>query len=173
MKAALKNHKIADYFNRYIDLVEDIDIISGLEKNLSETKALFDLLIESQGDYQYAEGKWTIKELLIHIIDAERIFGYRALCISRNDKTDLPGFNHDDFVKYADANNRTLCDISKEFEAVRQASISLFKNFTPEALNRAGKANGKEMTVLALAYLTIGHAIHHTNVLREKYLNHE
>jgi len=173
MKTALANHKIAEYFNRYIELVNDIDIISGLEKNLSNTKDLFDLLTENQGDYRYQDDKWSIKELLTHIIDAERIFCYRALSIARNDKTDLPGFDHDGFVKYADANSRTFCDIANEFETVRKATLSLFNGFSDEALEREGKANGKEMTVLAIGYLIIGHAIHHANVLKEKYLSHE
>ena len=173
MKTALAQQKIADYFNKYIELIDDVDIVSGLEKNLAEIKAFFDLLVESQGDYRYQDNKWSIKEVLMHIIDTERIFCYRALSIARNNKTDLPGFDHDEFVKYANANNRTFCDIANEFETVRRSTISLFSSFSDEALDKAGKANGKDMTVLALGYLTIGHTIHHINVLKEKYLNHE
>lgn len=171
MKEALENHNFAEYFSHYIDLVEDIDIEEALEKNQSELKELFDFLVEDQGNYKYAEDKWSIKDLLVHIIDTERIFCYRALSFARNEKADLAGFEHDEYVKSAEADNRTLCDISKDFEATRKATLQLFKSFTPDMLSKEGTASGNRLTVSAIGYIIVGHSIHHLKVLEEKYLN--
>ena len=171
MKELLAEHNFAEYFNRYINLVDDEEILIVLEKNNNNLRELFDLLVESQGEYRYAEDKWSIKELLVHLIDAERIFCYRALSFARNDSTDLPGFDHDEYVKYSDANNRTLNDIAKEFEAVRRSTIALYKNFSTEILNASGTANGNKLTVTAIGYIIVGHATHHINILEEKYLH--
>lgn len=171
MKESLVEHNFSEYFNYYINLVEDQEVIDVLEKNNSDIKGLFDLLVESQGDYRYAEEKWSIKELLVHLIDTERIFCYRALSFSRNDQTDLPGFDHDDFVKHSHANERSLSDIANEFKAVRKATIYLFKSFNEHMLKAKGTANGNQLTVTAIGYIIVGHAKHHMNVLQEKYLN--
>jgi len=170
MKEELKGHNFAEYFNYYINLVEDDEVLNVLEDNKNKVNGLFDLLIESNGDYRYAEDKWSIKELLVHLIDTERVFCYRALCFARNEKNDLPGFDHETYVNYSDANNRSLYEIQKEFETVRKATISLFENFTPEILNFSGTANGNRLTVLAIGYIITGHAKHHLTVLKEKYL---
>jgi hypothetical protein len=170
MKEELANHNFAEYFKYYISLVEDDQILNVLHKNNSDLKELFDLLIEDNGSYRYAEGKWSIKELLVHLIDTERIFCYRALCIARNEKNDLLGFDHDEYVKNSDANERTLYDIAKEFDSVRKSTITLFENFSPNMLNATGTAAGNKLTVMAIGYLIVGHAKHHMNVLEEKYL---
>lgn len=171
MNNSIESHNFAEYFNHYINLVKDNDnLIDVLENTHLNTNGLLDLITEDQGDYAYDEGKWTIKELLIHLIDTERIFCNRALRFARNDKTDLPGYDHDDYVQYSNAKNRTICDIQKEFNLVRAASIALFKSFSDEMLERTGTANGNKLTVLAIGFIIGGHEVHHTNILTERYL---
>lgn len=171
MKEALNNHNFSDYFKYYIGLVNDNnDVITALEQTHKKTNELIDLITEEHGNYAYAEGKWTIKELLVHLIDTERIFCNRALRIARNDKTDMPGYDHDAYVPFSGANERTICDIYKEFNEVRESTISLFKSFTPEMLARSGTANGNALTVLAIGFIMSGHEIHHVKVMEEKYL---
>ncbi len=170
MKEALAKHNFAEYFNYYINLVEDDEVLNVLQKNNKSIHKLFSLLAETKGNYRYAKGKWSVKELLVHLIDTERIFCYRALCIARNEKSDLPSFDHEAYVKNSNASKRTLVDIAKEFDAVRKATIALFENFTPKMLNASGTANGNQLTVLAIGYLIVGHAKHHLTVLQEKYM---
>ena len=170
MKKALAKHNFAEYFNYYINLVEDDEVLNVLQNNNNDIHKLFGLLAETKGNYQYAKDKWSIKELLVHLIDTERIFCYRALCIARNEKSVLLSFDHEAYVKNSNANERTLVDIAKEFDAVRKATIALFQNFTPKMLAASGSANGNQLTVLAIGYLIVGHAKHHLNVLQEKYL---
>jgi len=148
----------------------DDDVINALEVAHKRTNELIDLITEEQGNGAYAEGKWTIKELLVHMIDTERIFCNRALRIARNDKTDMPGYEHDAYVSYSGANERRLIDIYKEFNVVRQGTIALFNSFTPEMLERGGTANGNALTVLSIGYIIAGHETHHTNVMDERYL---
>jgi len=172
MQSTLANHKFATYFQFYIDLVKDnSNHISALESVHQQTNKIINLITEEKGVYAYAEGKWTIKELLVHLIDTERIFCNRALRFARNDQTNLPGYDHDEFVNYSGANERSLDDIKKEFDLVRAATIALFKSFTPEMYKREGMANNNKLTVLAIAYIIAGHETHHINVLKEKYLN--
>lgn len=172
MKKELVSHNFATYFQGYINLVEDTqDVLTALELTHRRTNEILDLIAEEDGDYVYAEGKWTIKELLVHLIDTERIFCSRALQIARNDKTNFPGYDHDEYVNYSDSNKRSLSDIYKEYNLVRQSTIALFKSFTPEMLEREGTANNNKLTVLAIGFIIAGHETHHINVLEEKYLN--
>jgi uncharacterized damage-inducible protein DinB len=120
--------------------------------------------------FRYAAGKWTIKEILQHLVDDERIYAYRALRFARNDETELPGFEQDDYALYSGANGRDIVDILKEFAAVRRATISLFEGFDRAALQRAGVADGKVMSVRAAAYHIAGHELRHLNIIRERYL---
>lgn len=171
MKEGLDNHNFSDYFKYYTSLVNrNYDVITALEHTHKKTNELLDLVTEEQGDYAYAEGKWTIKELLVHLIDTERIFCNRALRIARNDKTEMPGYDHDAYVPFSGANERRICDICKEFNEVRESTVSLFKSFTPEMLERTGSANGNNLTTLSIGYIISGHEIHHRNVMDEKYL---
>jgi hypothetical protein len=168
----INTHQFANYFNHYIDLVKDHkSLIDALELTCKETQGLLDLIVEDDGDYAYAEGKWTIKELLIHIIDTERIFCNRAIRFARNDKTELPGYDHDAFIAYSGAKNRKLSDIACELLLVRQSTVALFKSFDDEMLARGGKANGNDLTVLAIGFIIAGHEQHHVNVLKERYMN--
>jgi len=121
-------------------------------------------------DYRYAEGKWTIKDIIQHIIDTERIFGYRALRISRNDQTPLPGFEENDYVKNTNANSRSVQELLSEFSAVRHSTLYLFKSFSKEQLTRMGTASNHPISVRAIGFLNIGHLIHHQKVFEERYL---
>ena len=172
MVESLVKHNFADYFKYYVNLVNDNEnVISALEHTHKQTNDLLDLITEDQGNYAYTEDKWTIKELLVHLIDTERIFCNRALRFARNDKTDLPGYDHDDYVNYSGANERSICEICKEYNVVRHATIAMFKSFTEEMLERQGTANGNELTVLSIGFIISGHETHHVNVMNEKYLN--
>src|SRR5215831_13914325 len=160
----------APSYEQYIKLVPDGDIISILDSQLESTLALLGTLPEAKSSSAYAPGKWTIKELLGHIIDTERIFTYRALCIGRNDKTPLPGFEQDDYVAGTHFNTRHLASVLEELTAVRRAGVHLFKHFTEEEWLRRGSANQKEITTRALAYNIAGHERHHLNILKTRYL---
>ena len=172
MNETLTSHNFSEYFKHYINLVDDNEnVISALEHTHQRTNELLDLITEEQGSYAYADGKWTIKELLIHLIDTERIFCNRALRFARNDKTDLPGYDHDEYVKHSGASERSICDICKEYNSVRQGTIALFNSFNPAMLNKEGTANNNNLTVLAIGFIISGHETHHINVLEEKYLD--
>ena len=171
MQSTLTNHNFSAYFEHYINLVNDnSNFIDELNKVHKETNEILDLITEEKGVFAYAEGKWTIKELLVHLIDTERIFCNRALRFARNDKTNLPGYDHDNYVTYSEANERSLSNITEEFNLVRAATVALFKSFNTDMLKREGTANNNKLTVLAIGYIIAGHEIHHINVLKEKYL---
>jgi len=160
----------APSYEGYVSRVPDGDIVAALAKQLEETLALIRGIPESRGDYRYAEGKWSIKELLGHVIDSERVFAYRALRFARGDSTPLSGFEQDDFVKGADFNKRTLADLAKEYEYVRRATICLFESLEDRAWERRGTANNNDVSVRALAFIMAGHERHHVEILRTRYL---
>lgn len=161
----------APYYHQYIKDVSQIDIIEYLAQQLDEAVKLFSGISESKSSFRYAEDKWSIKEVLGHIMDAERIFAYRALCISRNDKNNLPGFDENDFIRNSNYSALLTKDILEEFAALRQSNLKMFKNFSEEMWTRKGMANKNQVTVRAIAYILAGHALHHLNVLRERYLS--
>lgn len=168
-------HRPADdeylpHFARYISLVPEGDIRVLLAKQNESTLALLRGLSESQGGYRYAPGKWSIKELVAHLSDAERIFAVRALRFARADETPLPGFEENDYVENGSFDHFPLADIVSGFENVRRATVSLFRLMSTEASKRRGKANNAEISVRALAYVIAGHELHHLNVLRTRYL---
>ena len=157
------------FFDRYINLVEDIDIFEGFAKYTPEhVFAETDKLI-ALGDRVYAEGKWTIKDILQHVIDNERIMSYRALRFSRNDKTQLPGYDEAILAAHTVAGNRTIDDLIDEFRELRRSTITLFKNMDKTMLTRIGNANQTEITALALGFVILGHPVHHMNVVRDRY----
>lgn len=161
----------APYTIRYIGLLPDDGLVlQHLEHNLTATSDFILSLPEEKLTSRYAEGKWTIKEILAHVVDDERIYAYRALRFARNDKTELPGFDQDDYAVHSGANERDIKDILREFATVRKATISLFEGFSREALVRRGVADGKVMSVRAAAYHIAGHEIRHLNIIRERYL---
>lgn len=158
------------YYGRYISLVHTADILQALEHQLSETTALLSRLTEQQGGYRYAPGKWSVKEVAGHVIDTERIFAYRALRIARNDSTPVEGFEQDDYVPYGRFDERALATLVEEFASVRESSLFLFKHLDTAAWMRRGIANGKEISVRALAYVIAGHELHHRRMIEDKYL---
>lgn len=161
----------APYTIMYIGLLPDDGLVlKHLKDNLKATTDFIFSLPEEKLTHRYAEGKWTIKELLVHLIDDERIYAYRALRFARNDKTELPGFEQDDYARYSGANERDIKEIMWEFATVREATISLFEGFDSEALMRAGMADGKVMSVRAAAYHIAGHELRHINIIKERYL---
>ena len=162
----------APYFERYMQLsvLKDKTIIESLESAQDEFECVLRNLPDNKHSYSYATGKWTLKELIQHIIDTERVFCYRALSFARNDQTSLPGFDQDVFVDNAAANNRDYYDLLDEMKVLRKSSIQLFKSFSKEALLRIGVASDNKMSVRALGYLFSGHQIHHINIVKERYL---
>lgn len=161
------------YYQPFIDLVEGDNLIQILENTHSATHKLIRNITNNQPDrlnYRYAEGKWSIKEVLIHLIDTERIFAYRALRFARQDTTDLPGFEQNDYVPVANADNRSIDSITQELVAVRRSSIMLFQNFDETMMRQIGTASGSQMSVRALSCIIIGHELHHCKIIREKYL---
>lgn len=160
----------AAYYGRYTSLVAGNDIMAALEDQPQHTLALLTGLGEEQGNYRYAPDKWSIKEMLGHLIDTERILAYRALCIARNDRTPLPGFEQDDYVRSGGFAECPLGYLMQEFVCVRDATVFLFEGLNPEAWMRRGIANQNEVSVRAIAYIIAGHELHHRQVLKEKYL---
>jgi len=160
----------APYYERYISLLPDDDIISILEVQKKTSEEFLKTLSEEQGNISYAEGKWTIKEVIGHIIDVERVMAYRALSFSRNEEQSLPGFEQDDYITNSNYSQRSVEDLINEFKAVRNANLIMFKSFSDEMLNRSGIASYNKVTVLALIYIIAGHEKHHIKILKEKYL---
>lgn len=170
MKSRPEEGEYNPYYGKYIALVPDGDIVRTLSDQLSETLSTLKRIPESSAGYRYAEGKWSVKELLGHLTDAERLFVYRALCIARGDKQSLPGFEEDDYVRGASFDSLPLARIVAEFESVRAATISFFENLNDEAWARQGTANGSGVSVRAIAYILGGHERHHRQVLKDRYL---
>lgn len=157
------------YFDNYIALVKGENILPVLENNLRTTEAFLKSIPEENGDYSYAEGKWSVKQVIIHISDTERVFAYRALTIARGDKTPLPGYDENIWANNCAAEKRTLTDVAAEFLSVRQSTIDLVKSFDDEQLSRKGTTNNNPASVIALLYVIAGHELHHLNVLKERY----
>jgi DinB family protein len=157
------------YYDRYISLVLSDDIIGLLEKQAPETANLFHSA-SAKADFRYAPGKWSVKEMLGHVNDTERIMTYRALRVARGDKTPIEGFEQDDYVRDGNFGQRTLADLIEEFADVRTATVSFFRHLDSESGLRRGVANKNEISARALAYIIAGHELHHRRVLKEKYL---
>lgn len=157
------------YFNTYIKLVPEHNVMDALNNNTQKAETFFNLISEKQSLYKYADGKWTIKEILQHVIDTERIFTYRALAISRADTAILPSFDENKYAANSLANQRNWKDLNEEFQSVRQSTILLFNSFLPASLNNSGKISDYQMTVLALGFTSAGHVMHHMNIIRERY----
>ncbi|QOD61082.1 DinB family protein [Polaribacter haliotis] len=168
----IPKNEYAPYFEQYIQLVSNNgkSILENLEDSQKQFDTLFRNLPKEKHNFSYAEGKWTLKELIQHTIDTERVFCYRALCFARNDKTSLPGFDQDVFVDYSNANELDYFDLLDEMAVLRKSSIQLYKSFSEEALLRTGIASDKKMSVRALGYLFSGHQLHHFNIIKERYL---
>lgn len=158
-----------EYYDRYISQVADADVVAELDNQPSDLKALFAGVQEERGTYAYAEGKWTLKEVLSHLIDGERIFAYRMLRISRGDETPIEGFEQDGYIENSNANNRTFAELLDEFDLQRRSNLLLINNLSDEASRRLGTASGFPVSVRALVYISAGHVRHHTAILKERY----
>src|SRR6185436_4599773 len=159
----------APYYGSYIDQVSESDILPVLRSQIDELDVLLDRVTPEHETYRYAEGKWSIREIVGHLIDGERVFGYRALCIARGDMRSLPGFDQDEYMADAPYDRIDLEDLLSEFRLVRLSNIAMFRNFDEAAWARMGTANSAPITVRALAFIMAGHLRHHMGVLRERY----
>lgn len=160
----------AEYFDRYIGKVPDGDILELLSAQLDDFLGMLESVGEEKAGFRYAPGKWSIKELVGHVVDTERIFGTRALAVARGDQTPLPSFEQDEYVEGGNFDARTLKSLTEEFASLRRSHLSLFQSFDEEVWNRRGSAGGNEFTVRAIAWTVAGHLIHHAEVLKERYL---
>lgn len=166
----LNDTEFAPFYASYVAQVPDGDLLEELEISVHDLIRFVQNIPLDKYDYRYAEGKWTIKDILQHLMDSERIFAYRALRIARNDKTPLPGFDENDFADIAGGNERSIRDLLTELALVRQSTIHLFKTFSDEALVRMGTASGVAVSVRALGVIIIGHQKHHQKIFEERYL---
>jgi len=160
----------ASYYKHYINLNTEPDIIKNLEGQILQVKKTFGSVKGDKQLFRYDKGKWSVKELLGHINDAERIFGYRALRIARKDKTPLAGFEENHYVKNGGFDKRSMTSLLDEFTALRRANIELFKSLDEKLLALKGIANGSPVSVRALAYIISGHTKHHLSILKERYV---
>ena len=160
----------APYYGKYISLVPGNDVLEALNRQITVTVDLLSGLNESAGNHRYAPGKWSIKQMLGHLADSERIFAYRALRISRGDRTPIEGFEQDDYVRNGPFENCPLAALVQEFMSVRRATVFLLEHLDEAAWMRTGSANGNEISARALAYIIAGHELHHRNELQQKYL---
>lgn len=158
------------YFKKYVDLVPDEDLLTGFQNQAAVIKELLDSITEEKSMYAYDTGKWTLKELLQHMIDTERIFNYRALAIARKETASLPGFDENTYAANSNANERTWQNLVDEFLVVRSSTEMLYKSFTDEALAASGLSNNNQVSVISLGFITLGHFYHHKNVIQERYL---
>lgn len=158
------------YYSRYIDLVPEGDILTILEAQIGDTAALLSGVSEERAAGSYEPGKWSIKEVIGHLSDTERIMGYRALRIARNDRTPIEGFDQEPYVRHANFGRHTLRTLANDLCTVRQSSLGLLRSFDAEAWTRCGIANNAEITVRALAYVIAGHELHHRRILENRYL---
>lgn len=160
------------YYNKYLDLVPEADIRPAFAAQTADLRAALKDLPEERGAFAYADGKWTIKEVVSHLIDCERIFAYRMLRISRGDTTPIPGYDqeHPGYIDFSHANERSFDNLLSEFEHIRLGNSLMLNNMDEADLKRVGTANDKPISVRALAGISIGHVRHHLNILKERYL---
>lgn len=161
--------EIPSFYHRYVNPLKNDDLLSILEQTHQKTQNLLKDVEESNGDFRYGTGKWSVKEVICHMLDAERVFCFRALTFARNDKTALPGFDENTYAPEANAEARTVSQLAKEALRLRATTIDLFKSFSDEMLSRTGIANSGNFTVRGIGYIIAGHELHHLNVLQERY----
>ena len=162
--------RVPEFYHNYISQVPENDLMDAFKKESPAVIQFFENIPASKHDYRYADGKWSIKEVLQHIIDAERVFCYRSLRFARKDSTQLPGFDENLFAENAKASSRNWNDLLEEFKAVRRSSEYLFGSFDSEQLESTGISNKHSIYVLGIGYIIVGHSIHHKNIIKERYL---
>lgn len=165
----LKPNEYNAYYGTYINKTEGLSLRDDLKRSGEKTISFLNSIPLDKLEYRYAEGKWTIKEIIQHLMDAERIFAYRALRIARKDQTPLPGFEQDDYILPSQANKRSIDDLINEFKAIKSATVALFDSFSDEMLLSLGTASKNSISVRALGFIIMGHEIHHCNVIKERY----
>jgi uncharacterized damage-inducible protein DinB len=158
------------YFEAYISEIAENDLQEAFKKQANVVNTFFDAIDETKADHAYAPGKWTIKELLQHVIDAERIFNFRSLCFARKEQASLPGFDENDYAAHSNAGRRTWKSLVEELKAVRKTTEQLFNSFDAEMLQTSGMANNNPTTVNAMGFVIIGHLYHHKNIIESRYL---
>lgn len=160
-----------DFYSGYIALVPDGDVIKFLKKQKRMFIGLIDSIPEEQLLYRYEEGKWTIKQIVGHVIDTERVMAYRALVFSRGERQPIPGFNENEYVERASFNQKNIQDLIKEFAKLRESNLALIQNLNVDMMERKGNANDFFFSVRAIVYIIAGHVEHHINVIKSRYLN--
>jgi len=158
------------YYQAYIQLVEEEELLSALNASVQNSNDFWSALTEEQGNFRYAEGKWSIKELLQHIIDTERIFSYRALAFARGETTALPGYDENAYTDNCLADSRILSDMVAELMTLRKSTILLFGSFSEEKLDAVGTASNNPLSARAAGFILVGHELHHIQVMKERYL---
>tara|TARA_R110002049_G_C9149240_1_gene560140 strand:- start:729 stop:1241 length:513 start_codon:yes stop_codon:yes gene_type:complete len=161
---------VPDYYRRYIDLIPDGSYKDLMHLDLEKTKKAF-MSLQNKPNYAYQSGKWTVLQVLSHLIDVERVMVHRIHAFSRNESGSIPGFDHDDYVVQADLSNKTIDSLLKEFELIRFGTIHLVSNLSDNELKRKGIANNVEFTTSVLSWIILGHSIHHVNILNERYVD--
>jgi uncharacterized damage-inducible protein DinB len=169
MKLPLED-EYPEFYSVYVKQIPHEGIIGLLKKGRDELQSYIKTLSEDGGLFSYAEGKWSIKEVLGHMVDVERVHSYRAMCFARGETKSLPGFEQDDYVKKANFNSRSLSSIADELLQLRNANIALFESFDEETLERKGSANNYEISVRAFIFIIAGHELHHLKILKERYI---
>jgi len=162
---------IPHFYKNYVKLIEETDLLQALRISGHRCQELIHSIPHERADFRYAEGKWTVRELLCHMIDAERIFSYRALRFARNDKTPLAGFDEGPYALEANAQGRDLISIFNEISHLRTSTIDMFSGFNAEMLSRKGLANKVELSVVSMGFIIAGHETHHTRILKERYFS--
>lgn len=165
-----ENNEFASYYLPFVSAVPDGDIISVLNQQLENTRLMLKDITEEQGQFRYGTEKWSIKEVVGHMTDTERIMAYRLLCIARGEAVSLPGFDEKQYVENANFNEQSLEQLLDHFAKVRQTTTLLLESLSPDALVRRGLANNTEVTVRGVAYIIAGHAMHHSKIIQERYL---
>ncbi|UPQ79484.1 DinB family protein [Flavobacterium azooxidireducens] len=166
----LQPTEYAPYYSPYIIALGNVNLIEELEKSMQNFEEFLTQIPSEKHEFRYAEGKWTIKDIVQHLIDAERIFAYRSLRFARKDQTPLSGFDENEYVDATDANKRTLSDLLQEYKVVRLSTMYLFKSFTDEELMHMGIALNNSFTVRAIGFIALGHQKHHQHIIEERYL---
>lgn len=169
MKDRPQEEEIPTFYREYVRKVSGTDLIEGLGIALARCDSFGAGSSEDMGDHRYAPGKWSIKQVLQHLNDCERILAYRALCFARGEQLELPGFEEDAYAEQADCSHRTIGDLLLEHRTIRNGTIALFRSFTPEMLVRSGTANGIRISVRAIGWSIAGHAEHHCDILEQRY----
>jgi hypothetical protein len=170
MKLKLNSTEYASYYSKYVDLVPEGDLTSILLQQMNETVDIVKGLTEQQAHFSYGVGKWSIKEVIGHISDTERIMGYRLLSFARGEKAELPGYDDNEYVRNAYFNSLSLQDILDNFKITRESTLQLIKSLPNEAYLRRGKANGSEVSVRAIICIIAGHELHHRKLIKERYI---